>query len=425
MPRVTRNNPRMLYVSLALLSCAMLIAAVWQTTRRAEAAEVTRSEPLVRFANDSAGESSIRDRDIQFYQQRVAADQQSATDRAMLGGLLFSRARSTGSSKDLDRAEAVVRESLRLRGQRNGAAFELLASILMSRHNFREAHDVASRADSLAPNTPSHLALLGEIELELGDYAAAAAHFTAVHFDGQQFAIGARLARWYELTGRADVARAMLQRSIAQVGKRDDLPAEQISWFDYRLGELELRLGKFSAADSAFQRGLKRNPDDLRILSGLARSALARGNPRAAVDYGERTIGMQLDPTVLGTLSEAWAALGDSAQSAQYTTAMSVAALTQPGAIHRAWGLHLLDHGSVAARADVLRRAQQDIRERRDIYGHDLLAWALHRAGRHAAAQREMRLALSHGTEDVQLHAHARAIGIAPTPPLATAVVHP
>ncbi len=372
------------------------------------------SAPLIEFSDSVQSESQIRDGDIAFYAKRVDDDHQSATDRLTLARLLFTRSRSAGSTRDLVRAEALARESIALRDRRNGQAFEVLASILMARHEFREAHAVAVTVDSLEPHTPSHLALLGEIELELGRYDDAARHFRAVVSDGQQFTTDARVARWYEVTGHATIARAMMHRAIAAVDRRDDLPQEQRAWFHYRLGELELRLGKLPAADSAFLTALRRHPDDVRALGGLARTALARGDFRRAIAYGDQATGIQLDPTTLATVSLAYAALGDSAQAAQYASAMSVSALTQPGPIHRAWGLYLLDHGSAPERADVLRRAQRELRDRHDVYGHDLLAWALFTTGRRDDAQREMRLAMAQGTEDVMLQAHAGSIFAAP-----------
>ncbi len=368
------------------------------------------SAPLIDFSASAQSESQIRDGDIAFYVRRVDEDRQSATDRLTLARLLFTRSRSAGSTRDLARAEALARESIALRGRRNGQGFEVLASILMARHEFREAHAVAATVDSLEPQTPSHLALLGEIELELGRYDDAARHFRAVVSDGRQFTTDARVARWYEVTGHATIARAMMYRAITAVDRRDDLPQEQRAWFHYRLGELELRLGRLPAADSAFQAALRRFPDDVRALGGLARTSLARGDFRRAIEYGDQATGIQLDPTTLATVSLAYAALGDSAQAAQYASAMSVSALTQPGAIHRAWGLYLLNEGSASERADVLRRAQRELRDRHDVYGHDLLAWALFKAGRRDDAQRAMRLALAQGTEDVMLQAHAGAI---------------
>ena len=389
---------------------ALASVAVAMACLAAREPATTVSAPLIRFDTTARSDAEVRDRDIAFYTARVRDDAESAADRVTLATLLLSRARASGSAADLARAESLATASITLRTARNTHALEVLASVLMARHAFRDAHRAAAAADSLEPGNASHLALLGEIELELGEYAAAGTHFRAVRITRDQFTVGARVARWYELTGQSMRARTMLQDAIRAVDLRDDLPREQVAWFHYRLGELELRTGRLAAADSAFQRGLTRNPDDVRLLGGLARTALAQRNWRAAAAYGDRATMIQLDPTTLGAVSEAYAALGDTAQAAAFAGAMAVSALASPGAMHRPWGLYLLDHGTPSQRADVLRRAQADIRERRDVYGHDLLAWALYRDGQMDAARRAMVLATAQGTEDRLLARHAQVL---------------
>ena len=58
----------------------------------------------------------------------------------------------------------------------------------------------------------------------------------------------------------------------------------------------------------------------------------------------------------------------------------------------------------------MLARAREEIRSRRDIYGWDLLAWALHRSGRDAEAGEAMARALAMGTRDAMLFFHAGTI---------------
>ncbi|MEO5588621.1 MAG: tetratricopeptide repeat protein [Gemmatimonadaceae bacterium] len=398
-------------VATAVLAIALVVS---QQKRSVASGSTVQSAPLVAMPTTPFNEAAVRDRDIEFYSRRAQQDPASALDRTALASLLFTRSRYTGSMTDLARADTIARESIALRTQRNFQAFELLASILMARHEFTAARALAQEADSLDPGVPSHAVLLGEIDLELGDYTSAAKHFEKVDYSGQRFTIAARLARWHEVTGHNDIARKLLQQSIVKVDRRDDLPREQIAWFHYRLGELELRTGNTAAADAAFKEGLKRNPDDIRVLGGLARSALAQQDWQGAIAYGERAIAIQVDPTTLGTISRAYSAVGDTAQAASYAKAMSVSALTQPGVIHRAWGLFLLDHGNAKERATVLGRARIELRERKDVYGHDLLAWALYRNGDLVEARKEMASALAQHTQDVMLAEHARAMGIAP-----------
>ncbi len=92
---------------------------------------------------------------------------------------------------------------------------------------------------------------------------------------------------------------------------------------------------------------------------------------------------------------------------------MEVAVSGQPGAFHRATGLFMLDHGRSAV--EIESKARQELVTRPDIYGHDLLAWALHKRGRHLEARGEMARALRMGTRDALLFYHAgmieRALG--------------
>jgi len=56
---------------------------------------------------------------------------------------------------------------------------------------------------------------------------------------------------------------------------------------------------------------------------------------------------------------------------------------------------------------------QRDLATRRDVYGYDLLAWALFKSGRVTEARAAMAQALAWGTEDPELRARARAIDAA------------
>ena len=381
---------------------AIIAAAAFPRPHRGTAAAV---------APPQLSESAIRTADIAFYEKRVAEDSFSAADRSRLASLYLQRARETGSYPDYDRAAAISKQSLELREGHNQATYVILASALLAKHEFRDALAAAQRLYAFDTTDASHTALLAEVELEVGDYDSAATHFAAVARDADKPSIAARLARWYELTGHLDRARAILRRTSAKLVASADVPREQVAWFHYRLGELYLRGGVLAAADSAYQRALAALPNDYRALGGLTRLEAARGDYKAAVDYGARAIAVQLDPATLGTMSDAYAALGDTAQARSFADAMATSALAQPGAIHRAWGLFLLDHDRDVSR--VLREARADIVHRRDVYGYDLLAWASFKAGKIVEADRAMNLALSQNTEDATLLYHASCIAAA------------
>lgn len=388
----------------------MLVAAGVAGTA-VSAMRATARAGRVDAAGRSRADHAVRDQDIAFFSRRVAADPVGAADRSRLAALYLQRGRETANFEDYRRAERLARRSLALRLGHNENTYALLANALLAQHRFAEAHAAARILNQLAPGEPANQALLAETALELGRYHEARQLFDSLWPARGELAVAPRLARWAELIGRPEVARRLLARALADAETRRDLPAEQLAWFELRVGDLALRSGRLDEAEFAFRRGLAVFPEDYRLLAALARLAAARGEWRRAIDYGDSAVALVPDPATFGLVSEAYAKLGDSSTAAQYARAMEVAVLGQPGQWHRAWSLYLLDHDRRVP--EVLSRAQQEVRTRRDIYAFDLLAWALHKAHRDRAARVAMDSAFALGTDDPQLRGHAAAIDAA------------
>lgn len=358
--------------------------------------------------SDSApGEAERREMDIALYTNAVRLDPASAMFRAQLAGLYMQRARETGNPEDFARAEQLARGSLALRTQHNGKSFSTLAASLLAQHRFEEAFQVARQLVAGDSGEPSYRALLSETQYELGDYDGA--RITIEHLSNRRgLSVAPRLARWAELTGRTDEARRVLRRAATDADGRGELPAEQRAWFHLRVGDVDLRSGRLDSAAAAFRRGLDLAPDDYRLLGAMARLELARGRPRDAAAAGERALASVLDPATLAVVGDAYAEAGDSARADEYYRTMEIAISGDSSALHRAWSLSLLDRGRRVP--EVLARAQRELLTRHDIYGYDVVAWALHASGRNAEARQAMSRALVLGTQDAGLYFHAGMI---------------
>jgi tetratricopeptide (TPR) repeat protein len=329
-------------------------------------------------------------------------------DLARVAQLYLVRSRESGNYDDVLAAEHAARRSLRNRISRNAMAAQVLASSLLSEHRFAEALGVSRSLQSLDPDRLSYRAMSGEIAVELGRYDEARATFDSLRRDAGNLSVAPRLARWEEIEGHPERAQTLLRHSIAAAQLRPDLPAEQRAWFWMRLGDLDLRMGQEDSAAQAYATGLALHPGDYRILAAMAHLAAVRHEWQSAIDYGNRAVAVSLDPATFGTISDSYLALGDTAQAREFAHGMQVAVSHQPGAYHRAWSLFMLDHSLRVP--EVLRKARIELRTRRDIYGYDVLAWALYHSGRYAEAQRAMTIALSQGTKDPQLVFHASTI---------------
>jgi tetratricopeptide (TPR) repeat protein len=374
----------------------------------ASGVSLARSNDSARPSRPRLSEPQVRDLDIEFYRARVGRDSLSARDFTQLAGLYLRRARETADNQDLVRAEEIARHSLQLRTGRNGTAFGILASSLLAQHRFPEALEAAQRLVDDDSASIGARGLLGETQLELGHYDQARRTLGTLASYRGDLSVAPRIARWEELHGRPEAARRLLREARDEAGRQHGVPREQLAWFHLRLGDLALRYGHAAEARDELAAGLEISPGDYRLLGTMARLEAVQHHWESAIRYGQEAIGRALDPATLGLIGDAYAALGDSARSREYHHAMEVTVLGQPGAFHRAWSLFLLDHGHEVPA--VLAKVTGEIETRRDIYGYDLLAWALHRSGRDAEALPPMAQALARGTRDAMLFYHAGMI---------------
>ena len=379
-----------------------VVAAAGVACRRVEAPAPVTSHPSV------VSETDVRDRDIEFYRERVQRDPGGAFDLARLSALYLQRSRESGDWRDAAQAESLSRRSLHNRRERNDGAAQVLASSLLTQHRFDEALEIARGLRDRNPTLASMRAMVAEIQMELGMYDSARVAFDSLESARSDLTVAPRLARWAEIEGRSDDARRLMRHSLALAKRDARTPREQIAWFWLRLGDIELRAGRFAAADTAYNAGLTIQPGDYRLLAALAHLAFVESRWSDAIEYGDEAIAQNLDPATLGILADAHTALGDTARGREYARALDVAVRSQPGAYHRAWSLFLLDHGRQTA--TVTRKINDELRTRRDIYGYDLLAWSLYKQGRNADARRAITHALAEGTRDAQLFYHAARI---------------
>ena len=309
------------FVLLAMLmaGAAATSACSRSTDHTAQAAHTTAAPAL--------SENEIRDLDIAFYRERSERDPSGATDLAHLASLYLQRSRDAGDPRDALRAEESARRSLANRPSRNDAAAQVLASSLLAQHRFADALVVARHVRDNNPESAPFRAALAEIEMELGQYDSARVEFAAladVPKNRDNLSVAPRLSRWAEIEGRPDEARRLMRHALAIARRQPSLPREQVAWFWLRVGDIELRAGHIAAADSAYQAGLAAHPGDYRVLAALSRFAAQQQRWPDAIKYGDEAIASNLDPATLGVLSDAYAAVGDTAKSRDYAHILEI-----------------------------------------------------------------------------------------------------
>lgn len=405
-------------VALTMTAAAAVLMAGWLLASRFRSATAGPADASTRTV--ASTEFQALEQDIVFYTGRAERDTMSAGDRGMLAALYLQRARETGDHADVMRAESLARKSLELRVAHNAGTNVSLISSLVEQHRFAEARGVARQLVAQSVGDPAldqYRALLGEVSLEAGDYDGARAAFDSLSAESRStLGVAPRIARWLEIQGKNDAARRLVYKVAALADSTPHLRREHAAWFHLRVADIEMRNGRLRGAANALESASAILPNDYRILAAQTRLASLRNDWDRTIVLGDSTIALVLDPATVGIVGQAYSQLGDSSKAEEYYRTMEVAVSGQPGAFHRATGVFLLDRGRSAS--EIEAKARAELQTRPDIYGYDLLAWALFKRGKFGEARSAMSQAVRMGTRDATLFYHAgmieRALGDTP-----------
>lgn len=394
---------------------ARTVVASHATWRAASPSEVPTREVMT--DPDAADRATFafperveRDVQIRVWNEALAADPTSALVLGQLAALHAQRAREGGGATDVQRAEEYARASLAHRTQRNGSTAVTLVNLLLAQHRYTEAFQEAQALQVREVDVPQYRALLGEVAMEIGAYDIATVMFDSSFAAGGHLSAAPRIARWYELQGHVRAAREVMVRARVDARSRGDVTRESKAWFSLRLADLELRAGRPRAAARVLREALLEEPNDPRLLAAMARGAASASRWKDVILWGNRVMEHELDLSTLTLMATAYDEVGDTTQASSFAATVE-ALVMAPAAtegLHRVGALFLLNHGRQLS--TILTFAQRDYTTRRDIYGADLVAWALHRTGRAHEAVPYMVNALRLQTRDELLLDHAESI---------------
>lgn len=326
-----------------------------------------------------------------------------------LGDAYIQKARVTGDLAYLALAEQALRRSLELAPDRAGSVRHL-AHVLAMRHEFQAAAEMARRAIEMDPADPDAHGVLGDASLELGRYDAAARAYERMAELGPSLASYGRTSGLRSLRGDPRGAIEDLRRAVA-AGRSSGQPPESVAWAQWQLGAEHFAIGELEAAEAQHRAALGTQPGYHRALAGLAQVRAAQGrDAEAAALYGRAIAAVPL-PEYAAALGDLYTRMGRTAEARkQYDLVAYVARL---GPVNRT--VHDRELAYFRADHDIdvdaaLALARDEIAVRRDVYGWDVLAWALYKSGRPREALGPMAEALRLGTRDARLFFHAGMI---------------
>ncbi len=342
------------------------------------------------------------DRVIADMQARIGTNPTDDNALAQLGLAYLQKARETSDPTYYAQAETALQHALTLNPQSYSATGGL-GALAASRHQFQDALQWGQKARALAPYSAYAFGVIGDAQVELGDYDAAVGTFQQMVDLRPDISSYSRVSYVRELYGDVPGAIAAMQQAATAGG-----PApENAAWTHWQLGGLYFNSGRLADAEREYNAALAVFPGYIHAEAGLGAVRAAQGRfPEAIALYQQAIAGVPL-PQYVQALGDVYAASGDSAAAQQqYDLVLYIFHVFEVNGVdvNMEKAAFLADRNQDAASA--VQLAQQAATWRHDVHTDDALAWALYRAGRAAEALTAENQALRLGMRNALFYFH-------------------
>jgi tetratricopeptide (TPR) repeat protein len=359
------------------------------------------------------------ERAIQTMQSRVQRDPKDPAAYSSLGAAFFQRARETGDVEDFQLAEQALNKSLALNNADFSAepAYSTMAEVCMGEHRFSDAITYAQKALALGSGDLSSFAIVGDANADMGDYERAAIAYSRLDSSGDSaaqprnvYVRDSRISYLKFVSGDTPGAIRLMQSAVA-AGTEARLPAENLAWLYYELGEYEFQTGDMGTANHAYLTALNIHPGDYRAMAGLGKLRGTQGRFDEAINLYRSAIAVVPMPMFVAELGDVYHQAGNPVEARkQYQLVEYIGMLGHINQVlhNRDLALFYADHDLKLDEALALARKEFEVRH--DIYTWDALAWALFKNGKYQEASDASEHALRPGTRDALLFFHAGMI---------------
>jgi len=280
-------------------------------------------------------------------------------------------------------------------------------SLANALHRFADGLRFGRRAVVIAPESPSGYGVVVDAANELGRYdEALAATQKMADVRGDLPALS-RVSYAEELRGDLGGATTSMAEAVTAGGMGG---GENVAYVQVLLGNLLLNTGHPADAAQTYHAAEQAFAGYAAARAGLAQVMVAEGRPADAAALLAKVVNDQPLATYVIAEGDDLMAAGRPADASQvYQLVRVIERLYAANGVNVDLELALFeaDHNPGAG---AVEQARKGLAARPSYFGHEVLAWALYRAGRLSEAGREISRALALGDADPLLRFHAAAV---------------
>jgi len=362
------------------------------------------------FGAQSEAQLTPAERAIESARKVIASDPDNAEPFNQLAMALARRARETADPVKYDEAQAALAQSFHLAPD-NFEGLKIRAWLLLGKHEFGPALELAKRLNDRVADDPMVYGLLTDAHTELGNYREAEEAAQWMLDLGRSSVPGlTRAAYLRELFGDIEGAVELMSSAYRRI---DPVESEERAWVLTQLAHLYLLTGKLEEADGLLEEALRLFPGYHYALANRAKVCIGQGRHTEAADLLRQRYQAAPHPENLFDLAVALERASRNEEAREAFADFENQARAEMSSWDNANSqltFYYADHAGKPAEA--LRVAGLEMERRRDVYTLDAYAWALHASGQNADARKHIETALGVGVRDPKLLYHAGVIAL-------------
>ena len=324
----------------------------------------------------------------------------------LLSAAYLQKVREVGDPTYYGKAEEALGRALKLKPDDFTAMIQM-GALSLARHQFHEALDWGEKARLISPGTALIYGVIGDAQVELGQYDAALETFQTMVDLRPNLSSYSRASYIRELHG--DVAGAIdaMQRAVQAGGPN----TENTNWTRVQLGNLYFNSGNLAEAEAQYNQALASYPNYVYAIVGLGRVRAAQGNMDQAIKLMNQAVAILPMPDFVITLGDLYQATGQTkAADQQYKLVAAIEKLYQANGVDLDLETALFNADHDQNLDETLTLARKAYANRPSIFGADVLAWVLYKTGNYTEAQKYSAESLKLGTKDALKLFHAGMI---------------
>jgi tetratricopeptide (TPR) repeat protein len=400
-----RALPFRLIVSSVAIVAVLILALGLSVGFDAARNRLGGADPALRSIAATGTARTVAERVVTALQQRLTQHPGDAAATRDLGLTYLQRWRETADASYYSRADAALNQAY-ANNPNDADVLIGLGALALERHKFQDALDWGERARSANRYRPGALGVIGDAQVQLGQYDAALDTIQQMIDLRPDVASYSRASYLRELQG--DLPGAISTMRLA--ASAADPAGEQGAWTRVQLGDLLLKTGSFAEAEREYRWALVADPNNMLAIAALGQVHIARGDPAGAIPFYEQAAQRAPFPIIVVTLGDLYAATGrpDDAKR-QYDLVRAIERLIADngGGVDLDLALFEADHGDASKAVSL---ARSEVARAPNIQAYDALAWALYQQNDYPAAREASRQALRLGTVDSLMLFHSGMI---------------